>query len=234
MIRLMLGRRSQGKTTLGYFVARQSPARMIFDPRGMVRSDASTVETSDPGIRDGSEDLIDGRITELVVTPAANVNARFATFCKGARAHITAHPHKPFAILIDEVRFMDIRDENLDWIMRTSNVDRVQVIFTGHRPKDIPTDIRAIADSWNLFQFTLARDIAVIEEQTSPTVARDVQRLSPRCFIEWNDQIGAARYFSDPSKWYVRLRAADADPEPAQVEQPIEPDAPIRNRLWDE
>jgi hypothetical protein len=130
---------------------------------------------------------------------------------------------------------MDIRNEDLDWIMRTSNVDRVQIIFTGHRPKDIPTDIRAIADYWNLFQFTLARDIDVIEEQTSPLVAREVQRLPPRCFIEWNDQTGTARPFSNPGQWYVQLRAADAydDAETPPADDGLVPDPPRKNTLWD-
>jgi hypothetical protein len=206
---------------------------MIFDPRGLIRSDVSTVATTGDEIRDYAGALIDGEITELVVTPAANVDQRFSEFCKAAARFIKAHPHKPIAIMIDEVRFMDMRDENLDWIMRTSNVDRVQIIFTGHRPKDIPTDIRAIADSWSLFQFTLARDIDVIEEQTSPAVARDVQRLAPRCFIEWNDALGRAQSFSNPAAWYVRLHSADVPSVPAPGDE-LEPDPRRRESLWDE
>lgn len=235
MIRLMLGRRMQGKTTLAYFVGRQSPRRMIFDPRGMIRSDASTVVGTQAELATAGEELLDGRITELVVTPASHVEDRFAQFCRIAAAYLRAHPYESFAILIDEVRFIDVRNEDLDWIMRTSDVDRAQIIFTGHRPKDIPPDIRAIADTWCLFQFTLRRDLDVIEEQTSPAVARSVQGLKPRCFVEWNDQIGAARAFSDPSRWYVRLRSAsvDDDTPPATRSELPESDPAEKQTLWD-
>ncbi len=232
-IRLFLGRRGNGKTTLGYFVSLKSPVRMIFDPRGLIRSEASVVATTSDEIRDGALALIDGEITELVVTPSAAVDVRFKEFCKAAARFIKAHPHKAIAVMIDEVRFVDVRDENLDWIMRTSNIDRVQIIFTGHRPKDIPTDIRAIADTWSLFQFTLGRDIDVIEEQTSPAVARDVQRLAPRCFIEWDDAHGSAKSYSNPAQWYVRLHSADDEPA-APTETGLEPDKKRRESLWDD
>lgn len=208
MTYLMLGRRTQGKTTLAYFVASRVVRRMVFDPRGLIRSEASNVVTNTRGIQQAAEALTDEQIVELVVTPEANVDRSFQVFCDEAARVLRDTPDVPLAILIDEVRFMDIRNESLDWILRTSPVDSTHIIFTGHRPKDIPPDIRAIADKWDLFQFTLKRDLDLIAEQCSEAVARDVQRLQPRQFIEWDDQIGKARYFSDPTRWYIPLTTA--------------------------
>jgi hypothetical protein len=238
MIRLVIGRRGMGKTTLSYFVSLQSQCRMVFDPRGMVRSPQSTVSQTVRETQAGADLLIDGEITELVVTPAANVERNFEAFCNEAARVLRANPHRLLAVMIDEVRFVDLTNESLDWIMRTSNVDRVQVLFTGHRPKDIPTDIRAIADTWSLFQFTLRRDLDVIAEQCSDAVSQQVQRLQARHFIEWNDQTGTARYFSDPSRWYVKLRMAGEDGESIATAPPaldaIADPKPPRATLWDD
>jgi len=205
MIYFCLGRRLQGKTTLAYYIARRLPRRMIFDPRGLIRSAQSQVCRTTSEIQQVADALRDHEITEMIVTPRGSVESAFHAFCFEAQRWIELHPREPIAILIDEVRFMDLNNEALDWVLRCSPVDTCHIIFTGHRPKDIPIDIRGIADRWLLFSFTLPRDLDVIEEHCSPQVEREVRRLQSRQFVEWNDQVGKARVYLNPAVWYVPL-----------------------------
>lgn len=207
MIYLALGRREQGKTTLAYYIVSRLPRRMIFDPRGMVNTDKSDVFTDGGRLFQEGMDAFDHHeITEVVLTPRGNVESAFAVFCREAANYVRRNPDSHVGILIDEIRFVDLVNEDLDWILRCAPVDNVHIVFTGHRPKDVPTDIRAIADRWLLFSFTLPRDVQIIDEQCSPRVAADVQRLGPRQFVTWDDRTGAASYHRDPQVWFVQTK----------------------------
>jgi len=207
VIYLALGRREQGKTTLAYYIASRLPRRLIFDPRGMIRTERSQVFTrGDETFQQGMDGFDAHELTEVVLTPSGNVQAAFTAFCREAANHVRRNPGDHLAILIDEIRFVDLKNEDLDWILRCAPVDTVHVIFTGHRPKDVPTDIRAISDRWLLFSFTLPRDLDIIEDQTSPLVVREVQKLSARQFVTWDDRIGSASYHRDPAVWYIETR----------------------------
>jgi len=207
VIYLTLGRREMGKTTLGYYIVSRLPRRLIFDPRGMVRTDVSDVFTSGGRLfEEGMDSFSHHERTEIVMTPGGNVDSAFSVFCREAANYVRKNPHDRVGILIDEIRFMDLKNEDLDWILRCSSVENVHVVFTGHRPKDVPTDIRAIADRWLLFAFTLPRDVEIIEDQCSPKVAIDVQKLAPRQFVTWDDRIGKASYHREPSAWFVETK----------------------------
>jgi len=222
VIYLALGRREQGKTTLGVYIVSRLPRRLIFDPRGMVnRSQSQTFSRGDQAFRDGMDAFEAHEISEVVMTPIGNVDSAFQVFCREAANYIRKNPDDTVGVLIDEIRFMDLSNEDLDWILRCSSVDNVHIVFTGHRPKDVPTDIRAIADRWLLFSFTLPRDVEIIEDQCSPRVARAVQSLQPRQFITWDDRTAKASYHRDPAVWFVETRtkrrkpAGSVEPMPA-------------------
>ncbi len=178
----------------------------------MVRTDKSDVFT-DPGrlFREGMDAFNNHEIKEVVLTPAGDVQTAFAVFCREAANYVRKNPDAHFGILIDEIRFVDLKNEDLDWILRCAPVDNVHVVFTGHRPKDVPTDIRAIADRWLLFSFTLPRDLEIIEDQTSPLVSREVQKLNTRQFVTWDDRIGRASYHRDPTVWFVVTKTRRAE-----------------------
>lgn len=219
MIYLCLGRREQGKTTLGYYIVSRLPRRLAFDPRGMIRTERSDVFTS-PGqlFREGMDAFDHHEIREVVMTPGNDVATAFAVFCREAANYVRRNPDSHLGILIDEIRFVDLKNEDLDWILRCAPVDNVHVVFTGHRPKDVPTDIRAIADRWCLFNFTLPRDVEIIEDQTSPLVAREVEKLGARQFVTWDDRTAKASYHRDPQVWYIQTRAKRPEnPENAEV-----------------
>jgi len=212
VIYLALGRREQGKTTLGYSIISKLPRRLVFDPRGMIRNDKGIVFSRTGPAFDTAMDRFDAHeIRELVFTPAGNVNSAFAVFCREAANFVRRNPDDRLGILIDEIRFVDLKNEDLDWILRCSSVDSVHVVLTGHRPKDVPTDIRAIADRWLLFSFTLPRDLEIIDEQCSPRVAVAVTKLQARQFVTWDDRIGQASSHSDPTVWYIETKKKRAD-----------------------
>lgn len=216
MIYLDLGRREQGKTTLAYYIVTQLPKRMIFDPRGMVRGEASEVATDALQWRELTDAFEADQLHEIVYTPSGNMDVAFDDFCREARRFVRAHPREQFGMLIDEIRFvLDGRspvNENLDWVLRCAPVNASHIILTGHRPKDVPTDIRGIADKWLLFQFTLPRDTDIIEEFSSSAVAAGVKRLERYQFIEWDDRIGKMTWHTNPRLWNIKIReAADAN-----------------------
>jgi len=207
VIYLALGRREQGKTTLAYYIVSRLPRRLIFDPRGMVRTDKGhTFNRGDELFRNGMDAFEAHELTEVTLTPIGNVDSAFQVFCREAANYVRKNPDDRVGILIDEIRFMDLTNEDLDWILRCSSVENVHIVFTGHRPKDVPTDIRAIADRWLLFSFTLPRDVEIIEDQCSPRVATAVQGLQARQFVTWDDRTATATFHRDPGVWFVETR----------------------------
>jgi hypothetical protein len=160
----------------------------------------------DQAFRDGMDAFEAHEVTEVILTPIGNVDSAFQVFCREAANYVRKNPDNCVGILIDEIRFMDLTNEDLDWILRCSSVENVHIVFTGHRPKDVPTDIRAIADRWCLFSFTLPRDVEIIEDQCSPKVAQAVQGLQARQFVTWDDRTASATFHRDPVVWFVETR----------------------------
>src|SRR5262249_33596267 len=142
MIRLVIGRRRQGKTTIAMSMARKTKRRIVFDPRGLVKLT--------PGLRVTSSDVqpvlmaIDGvmagDIAEVVITPALHVQDTFEMVCRRLYKWLHDNPRVTFTLVVDELRFVRAMDSpEFEWILRCSDSDRVHVIVTCHRPTDIPT-----------------------------------------------------------------------------------------------
>jgi hypothetical protein len=208
MIDFILGRRGHGKTTLAYYLASQERRTLVFDPRGQIRHhnepESSAVATSTTELRRGVNALIVGDLTEVIFTPKDRPRESFAAFCREmARLVRGLPPDVSAAILIDEIRFADLGDEELDWVLRCSDMNRFRILFTGHRPKDVPTDIRGIGNRWMLFRFTLPLDFKVIEEHASPAVAARVKQLGPREFVLYDDSKDGYEVFKNPGAWHV-------------------------------
>jgi hypothetical protein len=202
MIILCIGRREQGKTTLGYFLAKRYPTRVIFDPRESFFT--SPVVTFDAA---GLYDLLDNE-SEIIVKPEAYYPENFALVCDELRAWVRDNREEEFSFLVDEaydVKTPDNMPASLDWLMRKTKRKQCRIIFTAHRPVDIATDIRALSDNWLIFQTTQEHDLRIITERCGPEVAEEVQVLKEREFIDWNDSLGTWKKFSDPHAWYVSL-----------------------------
>jgi hypothetical protein len=219
MIDFVLGRRGHGKTTLGYFVASRAARTLIWDPRGGIRHrderPHSAVAVNEQELRRGVNYLLTGDLTEVIFTPPDPPARMFAAFAReGLRLMRNAPRGLKVSVLIDEIRSIDTSDVYLDSMLRYTDINQFRVIFTGHRPKDVPTDIRAIGNRWLLFRFTLPRDLDVLDEHTTPEVAKRVRTLAPREFVCWDDAKDGYELFKDPSTWFVVL-----GPETAEAPQ---------------
>lgn len=213
MLYLDLGRRELGKTTLAYYLAQKCPYRVIFDPRGMIAIQGTGVRvTSIEGLKGIADQMDDPKapLTEIIVTPRTDVQATFDACARLVESWAQDYPNKAHAIMfvVDEARFVNLQESAaFGWILRAAPRDLCHVIITAHRPADIPTDVRAIADHWLLFRFAQEHDLKVIGERCGTKVAGEVSRLKPYQYVHWDDGVGKASTNLNSAGWFVPLRA---------------------------
>jgi hypothetical protein len=209
--RLFLGRRGRGKTTLAYYEAAKVKRRIIFDPRGIIRRDGSAVCHTGQDFEQAIDALADGEVQEVVYAKPVESIKRiaFPLFTREVKALIVARPDLPIAVLVDELSFVCERsslDEDLEWILKTSDPDVVQIFLTCHRPSDVPVDARAIADYWYIFQTTQEHDLSVIKERCKAETVALVGGLRDHDFVLWNDARGTVHEYRDPGEWLIALK----------------------------
>jgi hypothetical protein len=232
MFHFGIGRRGMGKTTLCYRMTMKIERRLIFDPRGMIRAnpDAVIVTTRDE-MKRAVREVQGGEYAEMIFTPSGDLDEGFDAFAYELRRWIVRTPELPVAVLIDEASFIDQRSKHFQWVVRCSPVETFHILMTCHRPLDLDTTVRAIADHWLIFQCRQEHDLKVIRERCSPEVADAVTRLAPRHFVHWNDgrAVMTVNRFGGtggPNDWFVPLRARiETRPTiPADLSEPGEPD----------
>lgn len=231
MIYLNLGRREMGKTTLAlYLVSRLNCPSVVFDPRGLfVVGDRTKLATNDAAVDIGFEQLYAREIDRLVVTPDGDTTQLFdytMAHCKD-----WTRDNRPLGIIVDELRFIDLKEcgPSFDWLLRCGDRGQTVIVLTAHRPKDVPPDIQAISDVWCLFQCTQVHDLKVIAERCDPAVAELVSKLGPREFIAWDDTRGKYSLHARPGEWFVGLKHTGASG--ARVASPLsglQDDAPAK------
>src|SRR5262245_29418207 len=205
MIVLIIGRRLMGKTTLGRYVSLKSSERVTIDPRGMLPRDGAIVATSPAE----AEAAITSQAREVVIIPKRSVQPTYEHAIESVARRVERYNPRSLTVMIDELRFVpNPITPALDWLMRCSDPSCVNVVFTCHRPVDVPTDIRAIADHWFLFRMTLEHDLKVIGER-SDRAASIVAKLPERHFVAWDDAKGELTVHTDPKRWLVPLRSIE-------------------------
>lgn len=231
MFHFAIGRRGKGKTTLAYRMTRKIPRRLIFDPRGMIRAnvDAVITTTRSEMVR-AVREVQRGEYDEMIFTPSGDLDEGFHAFANELRRWIVTTPELPVAVLIDEASFIDQKSKHFQWVVRCSPVETFHILMTCHRPLDLDTTVRAIADHWLIFQCRQEHDLKVIRERCSPEVAAEVQRLQTRHFVHWDDgraimSINRFGGTGGPNDWYIPLRATiETRPEPTDISEPGEED----------
>jgi hypothetical protein len=236
MIYLVIGKRGQGKTTLAVYLARKNERRFIFDPRGMIAParDGFAVSGVSTVIMQGVDQVIerDEGMKEVVVRPSLDVQAAFNALVNELYQWLKAEPNARFVLLIDEVRFIkDLQTPQFEWLLRCSQPDRVHVLLTCHRPTDIPTDIRAIADNWLVFRMTQEHDLKTVAER-SQGAARLARHLGPREFVHWDDAAGEHNLYRRADRWFVPLARSVPALEPEGATLGLEPEPPDRPKLF--
>lgn len=208
MIYLLIGRRERGKTTLAYSMARKLKKRAVIDARRMIqRVDVERVLSASE-LHPALGDLVhDAGTNEVIYQPTDDdLSLAFESFVSSVKRMIVANPNMTIAIMIDEASFYNLEDARFQWLAKCTTRDRVHILITAHRPADIPTSVRAIADHWCIFATTQEHDLKVIEQRSgSPRVVDAVRRLKDRDYVHWDDARGTMATCSDAASWYVSL-----------------------------
>lgn len=221
MIWLIIGRRTRGKTTLAYYMARKAAARLIFDPRGMIGGTGPRTLRVERVIdlRDKAVPALqDGELDEVIYAPQDDDLTRpFLVFAEMLKMWIIETPRRPLAVLIDELSFVEQSRRDpavLRRVLRSCDPAIFDVFITCHRPADIPTNTRGIADYWVLFHCTQEHDLEVIRDRCNAATAAQVQNLKGRSFVVWDDAKSTIQTFpeSGQSAWHVPLRAGSEQP----------------------
>lgn len=224
-----VGRRRLGKSTLARYMAHAKSPRIFIDPRaqwkGLRVYRREEVESM-------LEDLEAGR--DIIVQPAEKQNtidalASVAALWFSEEVLPEPTPENPepegtreLSVVLDEAGTYDLK--SWDWFMRTCDVRRTSIILTAHRPKDLDTTVRAIADTWCIFRTTQKHDLDAIKDRTSEAVVREVQLLEPFEFVEWDDAQARMTVHKNPSAWR----------EPRNVRLEGKVIEPVRERkLWE-
>lgn len=116
-------------------------------------------------------------------------------------------------------------------MMRCSPRDRVAIILTAHRPADISTNIRALADTWCIFRTTQAHDLIAIEDRCGERVALLVQKLEPYQFVGWDDAKATATIYRNSRAWFTPFDAPVPPSASLDGEPDAAPDTPQR-KFW--
>lgn len=205
MIRLFIGRKEHGKTTLAYHMARKFPKLAVFDGRGQIRRPGSAIARSVDTCSAAFDALAAGETTEIVYTPVDDFKAvAFPHFAGLVRRWVYERRGLPLAVLVDESTFVNIADDDFDQSIKACDASKHHFFITCHRPVDVPVGLRALADYWYLFSIQQEHDLDVIRQRCSPAAADAVRVLGGRCFLGWDQRIGIRQY-DNPAAWYVNL-----------------------------
>jgi hypothetical protein len=208
-----------GKTTLAFSMARSCRSRVIFDPRCQFTSDRPetiVVHTAHeiPDAFDALYSTADGK-QELIIAPRQHAQSSFDAMMRQVAEWSQDEQRLPLAVLIDEVTFVDVMEsEDFEWTVRAAPRRTIHLILTGHRPKDIDVNVRALADEWLMFKIVQKHDLEVIGERCGEVVADQVSILDPFWFMQWDDAHGQA-YKHPPLTEYVAV----APPQGPTAEQ---------------
>lgn len=206
MITVIIGFTGQGKTTLAEFISRRSTTRLKFDPRLQFQTTSDIVPNEQ-----GLYELLDDRY-EVIVQPGRGVAVEedFDAVCRVLADWIEDNPGEDVCLLVDEGRLVGLDSKsvslNFDWILRSAREGSpISVIITCHRPVDVSTNIRAIANRLIFFRVMLPGDLDSIEAQCGPGVVAEVKKLVDKEFVTWNNSRQQWRKVSDSASWKVEL-----------------------------
>lgn len=212
MIYVIVGRRELGKTTLARYIGHAREPRIVMDPRAQW-----------PAGEDGAPDRVDEddvldrlfRNDDVLIQPD-DLPSAVRALAYPARHYIGQGSARTLTIIFDEAGlYPQELKTSWGWMMRCSPRDRTTIILTAHRPADIPTDIRALADVWCIFRTTQEHDLDAIEDRCGAEVRGVVQTLKPYEFVSWNDAKGEYQVHKNPKAWYTPA-AAPLEGEPGR------------------
>lgn len=219
-IYLNIGRRQLGKSTLARYMAHAKHPRIFIDPRAQWTGNGKVYRREDA--ESMLEDLEANR--DIVIQPVEKQETvdAMATVVALYFSEDPEGNQRQLSIVLDEAGTYSLKA--WDWLLRTCDPKRCDIILTAHRPKDIDTTVRAIADYWCIFRTTQKHDLEAIEDRTSEHVVRAVQTLEPFEFVQWDDAKAEMQVNKNSNAW--------REPRPDRLEGTVI--QPIRERkLWE-
>lgn len=211
---LIFGRRQLGKSTLSLFLGRQTQCGVIiFDPTGQFENGVIACES----LEELEEVLVSDRArtlgTMISFRPQNDVYEEFDSFAS------MLWNFSNYCLIVDEssqVQSASKAHPKLDRFVRLANPRRVHLIQSMHRPADAATICRSLTTDWYIFYTTLKNDLDVIEEKCGEECRELVSRLPRHHLLHWSDDHGTHELWSEPEKWFVPIKEADA-PRKEQV-----------------
>lgn len=200
MIDLVIGRRELGKTTLACHLAREFSPSLTIDPRAQFRIGAGADLAVDV---DAEQILFSLEQGENIVVQPRYVQEAVDALPWSVEQYISGAPGRTVTVILDEAGLYNV--QAWSYLLRCSPRSRTRFIFTAHRPTDISTDVRSIADTWYIFRTVQAHDLDAIEERCGAQVREAVQELDPFQYVAWNDAKARAMINRSPASWYTPL-----------------------------
>ncbi len=150
--------------------------------------------------------MFENESDEVIYQPREDdIEAVFVEWTRSLKRAVIAAPEKELAIFIDEASFYNLTTPTFQWLAKCSLRDYTHIIITAHQPKDIPTNIRAIADHWFIFYTTQETDLAKIAEK-SPEAAKTAKTLRERAYVHWDDTKANLAINPVASSWFIALQ----------------------------
>jgi hypothetical protein len=217
-----IGRRFQGKTTLGVWMIDGENGierRAILDPRGLIRRRGAVVVRTKTKLRLAFDALAAGDVVEVVYSPIEPHAEAFEAFA-GELLHWTqAYNDLEIGVLVDEATFYgalgardpESRRATFMQVFKSCSLDRFHIVLTCHRPTDLATDVRALLNRWCIFRTTQEHDLEAIRKRCAAAVADEVQQLADRDFVKWDDDDGTYEVNRLHSMWAVTLTEPGAE-----------------------
>jgi hypothetical protein len=199
MIDPIIGRRELGKTTLARYMAASVTPAIVIDPRRQWPIDDPESVMVDV---DYDRALARLELGQSVILQPRNKQRAIDELADVAQTWIIdedANHDRALSIVFDEAGLY--RVNAYDYLFRCSPRARSLFLLTAHRPADIATDVRSLADTWCLFRMTQEHDLDVIEERCGRAVRDRVTTLPPYHFVIWDDAKAEMSVHTEPSIW---------------------------------
>ena len=214
-----IGRRFQGKTTLGVSMLDKIERRAFLDPRGSIRRAGAVIVRSKARLRMAFDALAAGDVAEVVYYPIEPHEEAFDAFSVELLRWVHEYNDVEIGVLIDEASFYGAlgaedpksRRATFMLVFKSCSLPRFHIVITAHRPTDLATDVRALLNRWCLFRTTQEHDLEAIRKRCAAAVAEEVQQLDDLQFVKWNDDNATYEVNKLPAYWAVDLIDAGAE-----------------------
>ena len=217
----VVGRKYQGKTTLGIFLAdrirRDEHAYkvLVFEPKWTFRSVPYT-----DSLEEFERMLDDDELSEAVMLHAGSgatiddevddvekVREDFTEFYKaaGIEGFLRNPPARPIVVLIDEAYYLtqDHPHPLLARMMRLATEKKLYIILLVHYPTQISRDLRTHVDRYFFFREFEMADLQMVQRLCGEECSEIVSRLPDHHVLMYDVHDRNFKVWSEPEAWFI-------------------------------